>query len=344
MKQSIHFFYEKCNNHSMATYPYFMDKLKQIEKIIKPIPANDQSLIKKSCDKCKKNKLYQLGGIQWSNNIKHLIETHESYPSDYFIKVIMNTCIIDNHIVNPPIILNSDQIDRFTYIPLRHNKLLIIDALMHQGSYPRYENNNDFVYSEHSGGISVKNNIVDNIIVSAKTNRIDADDKTIFLPVNTADLIDYEYLFHTHPNTTTYAGRIKDGVIYEFPSANDIFNFVKYHNEGRAQASLIAAPEGTYLIRPIQYQSQFDVNPNLFYYLRKFILKLEKLAIKKNNAVLDKLSDPDIFHEKVSSNFRYINTYNRFIEPGNLFVEYYPREKKNGEWCLRQVNLPYISS
>ena len=34
--------------------------------------------------------------------------------------------------------------------------------------------------------------------------------------------------------------------------------------------------------------------------------------------------------------------YNKFIEHLNLFVEYYPREKINGEWHLRPFNLPYI--
>ena len=34
--------------------------------------------------------------------------------------------------------------------------------------------------------------------------------------------------------------------------------------------------------------------------------------------------------------------YNKFIQPNNLFIEFYPREKKNNEWCLRQINLPFI--
>jgi len=36
--------------------------------------------------------------------------------------------------------------------------------------------------------------------------------------------------------------------------------------------------------------------------------------------------------------------YNKFIKPMNIYVEYYPREKKNGEWCLRTINLPYMET
>jgi hypothetical protein len=342
----IQIYYEKCNLHSMPSYPSFIHKLIQIEKIVKPIKSEtlfNQNQIK-DCSNCdNKNESYQLGNIIWSDDVKHLIESHQSYPSDYFIKIIMNTNIIDDQIVNPPIQLDESMIKKFTYIPLNYNKLLIIDALMHQGSHPRYQKDNEFIYSEHSGVMSVKDKMIDNIIVSAESDRTDDSDKTIFLPNNTSIINKYEYIFHTHPNTSMYGGRISEGILYEFPSANDIFNFMKYHNEGKAQASLVVAPEGTYLIRPVIYQKQFDIDPNLYYYLRKFILKLEKKAIKKNKDILSDISDPNIFMKHISSDYHFINHYNKFIEPANIFIEYYPRENKNNEWCLRSMNLPYLS-
>lgn len=155
----------------------------------------------------------------------------------------------------------------------------------------------------------------------------------------------YEYLFHTHPNTITYAGRFNEGILYEFPSANDVFNFIKFYNEGKAQASIVVAPEGIYVIRPIYYQKKYKINQMVFHSLRKFILKLERLAVKKIKSLepaTTNITDADVFHENVGKNFSYIKMYNRFIEPYNLFIEYYPREKKNNEWCLRPINLPYI--
>ncbi|XWV25049.1 hypothetical protein QJ856_gp0728 [Tupanvirus deep ocean] len=357
---NIPFYYEQCNKSYMPSYPFFNDKLKAVQKLCKKIYVKDmnneneyatqlQSIIKPTdiCNDCDVKKFYKLGNIIWANTLLHKIKNHKSYPSEYFIKIILALVIINDYIVNPPIQLNTNQINSFSYIPLHYNKLLIIDALMHQGSKPRYsitKNNSTekFIYSEHSGAISVKNKTINNIIVSAETDRMDATDENIFLPTNTEILAKHEYIFHTHPNTSKYAGRISEGILYEFPSANDLFNFIKYHNEGKAQASIVVAPEGTYVIRPIKYQKIFDFSYELFYHLRKYILKLEKMAIKKIKPIIDNISDPEVFHKEVGLDFTFIKLFNKFIEPANLFIEFYPRIKKNGEWRLRQINLPHI--
>lgn len=368
---NVSYYYEECNKSSMPFYPFFLEKILTVQKLCpkiytkKTIPndnyrcvngQNDictlytQSKIEShnnSCENCKITKFYKLGNIIWSNILLHKISNHHFYPSEYFIKIILAIVINNNYIINPPLEINPKYIDQFVYIPLHYNKLLIIDALMFQGSFPRYvinktDGTDDYIYSEHSGVISIKNSTVDNIIVSAETNRLDANDKSIYLPINTQLLKDHIYLFHTHPNTKTYGGRIKEGIVYEFPSANDIFNFVKYHNKGKAQASIIVAPEGIYVIRPIYVQPEILVDSELFDNLRKFILKLERVAIKKIKPFIGKISDPDFFHSNIGSNFSFVKLYNNFIEPFNLFIEYYPRIKKNGEWSLRQINLPYL--
>ena len=367
---NIPFFYETCNNNYMPSYPFFIDKLKAIQKLSSKIYTKDLSHEKDlnskhdkkidylcsiidfqndKCNKCAIKKFYELGNIIWANILEHKIDQHKLYPSEYFIKIILAIVISDNYIINPPLQLPPKLISSYSYIPLHYNKLLIIDALMSQGSQPRYiapTNNSTipekFIYSEHSGAISINNNSVNNIIVSAETNRTDIGDENIYLPNNTELLAKYEYIFHTHPNTSKYGGRVKEGIVYEFPSANDLFNFIKYHNDGKAQASIVVAPEGTYVVRPIQYQKLLDINLELFYHLRKFILKLEKIALKKIRPFVQKISDPDIFHAVVGSDFTCIKIYNKFIEPINLFIEYYPRIKKNGEWASCQINLPYI--
>lgn len=365
--EKMSYYYEKCNKSYMPYYPFFVDKLIKIQKISdkiydKNIKSNNLNYLDtntdlseiflnsaNNCRKCAIRKIYKLGNILWTNTILHKIKIHKSYPSEYFIKIILTMLILNDYIINPPIQLKSTQIDNFTYIPLHHNKLLIIDALMYQGSQPRYvvpKNKNGqkkYIYSEHSGAISVKNKIVENIIVSAQTNRIDISDDNIYLPINTKILAEHEYIFHTHPNTSTYGGRVKEGIIYEFPSANDLFNFIKFHNEGKAQASIIVAPEGIYVIRPIVYEHVFNIDYDFFYRLRKFILKLEKMAMKKFKFMIDKISEPDVFHNFIGSDISFTKIYNKFIEPSNLFVEFYPRIKRNNEWSLRQIYLSYVS-
>lgn len=339
-------YYEKCNQLTMPTYLFFLEKLRQIEKIVKYNVSDSTNLLNSNiCPKCNPNFFYKLGNIVWSDDIKHKIETHQNYPSEYFIKIIINMCIINGYIINPPIQISPEQTKYFTYIPLHYNKLLIIDALMRQGSWPRYlyskNGINKYIYSEHSGVITIKNKRVDNIIIS-ETDRINVMDDNIYLPSNTNILNNYEYLFHTHPNTQNYGGRIKDGIIYELPSANDLLNFIKYHDSGRAQASIIIAPEGVYVVRPIWYIKKYQIIKNFYTRVQKFILKLERFAIKKLEKFFPKITDPDIFHNKIGSNFSFVKLYNKFIEPYNLFIEYYPREKRNNEWCLRPINLPYL--
>ncbi|AYV85010.1 MAG: hypothetical protein Satyrvirus2_21 [Satyrvirus sp.] len=343
--EKIPIYYEQCNKNTMAYYPFFIRKLKEIQKLTKINTLRDvQSNI------LPEKKYYKLGNIVWNNSVVHKIEFHKNFPSEYFVKVILNTCIIDKNIINPPLQINPDQISSFSYISLGHNKLLIIDALMEQGSHPRYllpgdTSNEKFIYSEHSGAISIKNGVIDNIIVSAATDRTDINDSTIFLPTNTPIFLNYEYIFHTHPNTSAYAGRLEDGIIYEFPSANDILNFVKYYNEGKVQASIIVGPEGIYVIRQIMLRPKYEINHEIFDLIKKFILKLEKIAIKNiksDKYVISNISDPDVFHENVSYNFKYIKMYNDFIKKWNIFIEFYPRYKKNNEWCLRPISLPFV--
>ncbi|AGF85343.1 hypothetical protein QJ854_gp439 [Moumouvirus goulette] len=345
------YYYEKCDKNNMITYPFFIDKLKKIQLITKKINnlSFDNDINEIICDKCLNKKLYQLGNIIWSNNLIHKITKHKKFPSEYFINAIINTIYHKNTIINPPICINPNIINSFKYIPLHYNKLLIIDALMKQGSHPRYllsesrtNPNKKYIYSEHWGVISFKNNIINNIIVSTESSRIDIIDGDIFLPTNNDFFNDYVYLFHTHPYASTYGNRIKDGILYEFPSANDIYNFIKYKNEGKAQASIIVAPEGIYVIRQIIYKKNHNLDIKYFQFINKYTLKLEKLAIKNLKENVNKISDIDFFHKVIGSNFKYINLYNKYLEPHNIFIEYYPRRKINGEWCLRPINLQYV--
>lgn len=342
---------ETSKHTDMMSYMCFSHKLKKIQSIVQKINFNDfdeninlQSFqTNTKCKKCDNIFFYKFGNIIWPKTLLHKINDHQLYPSEYFIKIIMGCCIINDNIVNPPIQIKPKLINLFRYIPFHRNKLLILDALMYQGSHPIYSTTNGkYIYSEHSGVISLKNHVIDNIIVSAETNRINTNDENIYLPINTKNMNEYEYLFHTHPNTITYAGRINNGIIYEFPSVNDILNFLKYRYTGKTQASIIIAPEGTYVIRPLIYTKIIRPNNVEFYKFQDFILKLESNAIEYYRPHINRLSEPDFFHINIGSNMIYITEYNKFIKHLNLFVEYYPREKINGEWRLRPFNLFYI--
>lgn len=339
-------YYELCDRPTMSYYPSFLEKLKLISEIA--LPFVDKDILKKyqkeyEIYKAYKNiNFYIIANIVWPDIIDNVITKYQTFPSEYFIKVIMFTQIHDKTLINPPIILPSALIQKFNYIHMHYNKLLIIDALLEQGSCPRYQDQNIFIYSEHSGVISLEDNIIDNIIVSAKTDRTDSQPTKIFLPNNIPIFKDYKILFHTHPKTKTYGGRIKEGILYEFPSVSDLMNFVKYHNIGKTQLSLVAAPEGLYIIRPLIYRSKIKIDMNIFNETKTFILKLEEMALADYRNILNELTDANIFNKFVSTNYKYINLYNDAIKEYNLFIEYYPREKKNNEWHLQPVDLQLI--
>ena len=44
----------------------------------------------------------------------------------------------------------------------------------------------------------------------------------------------------------------------------------------------------------------------------------------------------------VANNRKYIDKYNSVLKSHNIYVEYYCRKKKNGEWILPKIDLQYI--
>lgn len=378
LKTGAPIIYEFCENVSMKSYPFFIDKLEQVQQLCHSFILTESDVTDlvssrpTKCKKCETTKFFQLRNIVWIGNIPHQIDSHQMYPSDYFIKVILNLTLIDNQIINPPIEILPSFTQHVNYVVFSYNKLLIIDALVHQGSQPRYstiegtedsENKNErYIYSEHSGVLTINQCTIDSIIVSTETNRVDKSDANIYLPINIELLAYHEFLFHTHPNTSTYGGRIHEGIVYEFPSANDILNYAKYHDEGIAQASIIVAPEGMYIIKPITYtKHSYKLPSNLFDTLQQLIVKIERTALKNlipnlthsfsedqddnDHTFKDafkNLTDPDVFHARISADLRYIQMYNDFLAKYNLFIEYYPRILRNGEWMLREVRLELV--
>lgn len=325
--KSKNIYFEKCNCSIMVSTNKFVEKLKRVQKLVGEIDVPNKNKLLKNrcgdniCERCVSDRYHKLGNIVWNSNIAHKIEHHNQYPSEYFIKILSNIVVFDNFIINPPIHILRSQTTSFNYIKLDHNKLLIIDALVNQGSYPQYILNNKgkkkLIFSEHSGAISVSNKKIDNIIISAETDRIDPNDSKIFLPKNTSILSNYMYIFHTHPNTINYAGRIKDNIIYEFPSANDIFNFIKYYNEAVVQVSIVVAPEGLYAIRPVDINLPILDNFSNFEILKTFIGNIELTASNRFKYIKN-LSDPDVFHKNVAQELKYIKILNSFLKKMNI--------------------------
>ena len=270
-------------------------------------------------------------------------------PNPFLRDCIRNLCILDGVILNPPPYVVH--IDLMKHITLPHNQLMILDALFEQGSNSKYQqlakgysksNPKKYIYSEHSGSMIVKNDEIDQILVYAAPGRIEETDAEIIMPINQDDMGNHPYLFHTHPGTSRKTTLIREGVVFEFPSPGDLFNFAYYEKkQHKVQASIIVVAEGMYVIRKNNWDCDILLGSNEYPYIQKGIDKIHRLAqnnIGKNPKCYDSI---DNFQKYVARNPKYIEKYNKLLHHTNLFVDYYPRIYENNEWTLMPIQLLY---
>jgi hypothetical protein len=230
--------------------------------------------------------------------------------------------------------------EKKSYVHISRNQMLILDALMNDGGYSKkyIDTKNNLRWSEHSGLLDFSKNKLDKIIVSGKTQRTDKDDHEIFLPLNMIEAYDYEYIFHTHPPTPKAGGRIKEGILYEFPSINDIFHFIEHYNNGNVQGSIIIAPEGVYIIKStLGVDDKIIINneDKAFEELTIEMFKIQDEAIRKYGNVSE-----NNFYEKVAQNHKYIKKFNEKLKEYNIKVLYKAREKdKSGNWIINGLSV-----
>ena len=369
-------YYELSEQKNAITSPIFCLKLKNIQMPSNIVRKNtyDQyknidlagiarSSARSGSKRIQIKKFYRIGYIIWPDTLLGEFNSG-NFPSEYFINCITSLEIFDNQIINPPIGINKHLIPNFRIIPINHNKLLILDALARQGSSAYYKLDkkqcvkkaleklsigsdgedciDSYIYSEHSGAISVKNGKISDVVVSATSNRISNADPSIFLPRNDDILARHPYIFHTHPVTDAYGSRQKSGIVFDFPSPNDIFNFVTYHNTAIAQASIVVATEGMYVIRPMFYEKKIALPSAAFDKIKNGIVKIEKRAYAKYYDIIKGELSEEIYLTNIACDLSFINMFNDLIDEYNLYVEYYPRRKKKNQWAMHGIYLQNI--
>lgn len=310
----------------------------------------------KNCLICnKKNitaKRYYNMNVMWEDGLSHYIETHYIEPSTMFKKFIYQNETLKitrklnmnmSNSKNSRFIIEKIKNNNYDYVMITKNQLLILDALMIHGGYnKKYIDNNKNInrYSEHSGLLDFDNNTLSKITVSAKTPRVDTQDNEIYLPDNMNEMLEYEYIFHTHPPTPKPGGRAVDGVLYEFPSIGDLYHFIDHHNEGNVIGSLVVASEGLYNIRKLKLDTENIVvdDNELFNQFQIICNSVQKNSIKKYGY---NFTD-NIFFSDIAQNKTYINSINNVLNKFNLHIDYYPRKKgKKNLWYIDTVFLVF---
>ncbi len=341
----------------------FIDKLELVEKyaILENKFFKFEHLDEK-CLLCDYDKFtigyFKLGKFIWKDNLIHYIKKHNVKPDELFVEFIYNYEIDKNiqKINNVKIGSKVYKIDNRKYVKIHRNQILIMDALMIHGGYKRKyydsikEMNKipDYKYSEHSGLLDIDDGGLDKIIVSATTSRLEENDNEIFLPRNMKEAYEYEYIFHTHPPTPKPGGRVSVGILYDFPSINDMLHFMHHHNYGNTQGSIVVASEGLYNIR------KFDFNRDKIVILDNG--KKEAAFIETINAVSNNIHKKSLakygtkfttahFYNKISQDFTFIDEYNNKLHDFDLHIDFFPRIRdKYGNWVIDTIYLPvYIT-
>jgi hypothetical protein len=325
----------------------FIKHLNKLEKIM----YNSKMFIEHEpihCLICKKNISnisYNLNHRYWDQGYIHYIKNHKLAPTYEFRMLINGIKIVNNTIVNIPPISRIDY--SAFYVNIDQNQINIMDALFKNGSKKNYislKDNAKYLYSEHTGLLQISNSGLDKIIISGRTNRISNNDPEIYLPNNDLNIYNYEYMFHTHPSTPKPGSRIKDGVLYEFPSINDIYNFIENYNYGITTGSIVIAPEGIYIIRRdiIDKKKVTISDPDKTRkLLDKYMFKIQDDAIKKyaeyivNNNISTK-----IFYSKIIKDRTFIDSFNNLLNKIHIHIDYYPRVKNNNNWIVKELSLP----
>jgi len=310
-------------------------KYKNLKKKLKD-PLNKKNTIT--------TKIYTFENFKWYDSYLYFIKEYTMKPSMMFKTFIDNIVIRNNTIT-----IKKNKLDavKFSssitkkngvkYIKLKQNQLRVFDALFIDGSNKIFKSNSgQYKFSEYSGLLDFDNGVLEKVVINTKATD-DDDDDVILLPENIDDFYDYEFIFHTHPATDGIGGRVKDGILYEFPSVSDLFHFAHHYNEGDTQGSIVIAPEGLYLIRAINNKKKIAPKniTKVINNLEDYFFEVQGEAIKKYPKINKK-----IFYTKIANDKTFIRKINNKISQYNIEIIYKSRQKIKNFYVLKNIFLP----
>ena len=325
---------------------FFIDNLIKLESILNKQKYYEK-LPSENCLICKDkdigNKKYILKKYIWNDNLKHYIKKHNIKIPEEFIDFIYENLNdnLTNKKIKKVVRLNGKHKFDDKYVKIKSNQLLILDALMEHGGYSKkYLGKGTSRYSEHAGVLDFHNEGLNKIIVSGNTTRVDRGDEEIFLPHDLSDIVEYEYLFHTHPPTPKPGGRADLGILYEFPSLGDILHFTDKYDEGVTIGSIVMTPEGLYNIRCLSNNKKFNLDEQkenkLYKEITKEIMNLQYEAIEKYGTSFT----TENFYKTIAQDKYYIGKINEKLEKYNIFIDYFPRKKNEfDKWIVSDIHL-----
>lgn len=284
---------------------------------------------------------YSYKNYNWDEGLIYYIKNHNLRVDNNFVNFILDikTDCLENTIKYKGKIYKQKSLD---FIKLTRNNILVLDALLDHGGYNKkyFCKGDKKIYTEHLGMLDFHKRQLVKIIISANTQIIYKDDPTIFFHDNPINLFDYEYFFHTHPPTPCPGGRASEGILYEFPSVEDIVHYVHNYNKGKTIGSIILAAEGLYNIHKIKLdKKKININyKNFFKDMTKIYRKVQTMAIAKYTTNFTN----DVFFEKISQDRTFIDIINDKLKDYELTIDYHSRIFVENSWIIDNIYLPIM--
>lgn len=317
----------------------FISKLKILQnKLVKTNRSTAHSIW--VCPLCKldvSDHSYNYRDMNWNASLKHQIKIHNWHPSRIFMDFLLGATV-EIRENNNVIVLAGVQQKESGKLFVTRNQWGILDALMNSGGKRQWiDDNNKKRYTE-SGGYLVRNGSKNEVdITIGKSNESDPADKTILFPNEMPAVVENEYYFHTHPSTSRPGGRLKNGIIYEFPSPGDLLHFIAKQSYGKTRGSIIVCPEGIYIICRDE-NKKLSVPENAGEQYFKWLENVEDKAIAdfklKNTPSLKQ------FYEEIAVETKYAKSLDRKLQKWGLRLHYIPRAKIGGKWIIEGGYLP----
>ena len=329
----------KSLKNPIANQSTFLNNLKSIENLSKlqKLPISQQKKHTSDCKICGQKNIftgiYKHKNIVWRNDLLHNVSKHNAPVPIKFQSYIKKS--------NTMMLLQFKNLGNFNF-KIKRNQLNILDSLLYSGGSKNiYEKNKKYYYSEHFGLLDFNKKGLETVLVDANTERVDEGDDSILMPTsNRKDLEDFEYIFHTHPpEKNRPGGRVDDGILYEFPSINDIHHFVYYHNVGKVNGSIVNTAEGLYIITIINNET----NTKKLYFTEAVEKKLDsetnKIQLEAIKKYGNKFTD-EKFYSVIAQNTSYIKRINNILKKNNLIIIFYPRIKNiRNKWVLPEFYI-----
>jgi hypothetical protein len=292
------------------------------------------------------DRTFQFKNMCWDRALRHQIEQHYWKPSSLFTDFILGSTLelLQNNKValSGRLAPNDPHGQEPHSLVMTRNQWSILDTLMQAGGKKYWmDQQNKPRYSETAGYLTSVDDHISEITIGS-SEESDPKDPSILFPNDMPQMAEHEYYFHTHPPTPFPGYRVKDGILYEFPSANDISHFLYQTTFGKTKGSIILAPEGVYILTrdPEKTTSEHLTDKQMQTY-EHWMSKIEDKAMRHFKLTPNgEPPDLDIFYEEIASNHKYANLLHNKLQRWGIKMHYLSRIKNGDRWIIDGGRLP----